>query len=411
MKVFWSWQSDTPAKNNHYFVRDALEAALDKVAAELDLDEASRPEIDHDTKDEPGLVSIVDTIFEKIERAKVFVGDVTYVGATPNGKLLPNPNVMIELGHALTSLGRERIILVANKAYGGKPEDLPFDLRHRRAPITYTLAEGATTSERNKAKDALAKALAGALSLSLGKVIEDTAKQTKFPAMAARENDRSTWVPVRETIQHHDFFHNASTEVWKVLEEPRFYMRVIPSNYASKKTPREIHDMGANSGLQRMDPWQSGDGGVNSLGVVLVGFIPERTASSVTQWFKETGEVWAFNCHASFQQNASSPRLLSYGVIPKSWRRHLDATLRFMKSLGVTGPLLVEAGVTGLAQVKWGAEFGRQYTSLAEEIHLERAEAKWDDNTQHQFLTEAFNLLRDAYNQPRLTVEQFLELR
>lgn len=66
MKVFWSWQSDTPAKDYHYFVRSALVLALAQLADDLDLTEADRPEIDHDTKVEPGLVSIVDTIFAKI---------------------------------------------------------------------------------------------------------------------------------------------------------------------------------------------------------------------------------------------------------------------------------------------------------------------------------------------------------
>jgi len=408
MKVFWSWQSDTPAKNNHYLVRDALELALKIVADDLDLDEAARPEIDHDTKDEPGLVSIVDSIFKKIEQAKVFVGDVTFVGQTPKGKLLPNPNVMIELGHALTSLGPERIILVANKAYGGDPEDLPFDLRHRRAPITYSLAHDSTPSERNRAKDVLAKALAGALSLCLGKVIQDAAKVISFPAAAPRSDDRSTWLQAGEKIEHHDFFHDAGIQRWEVLEEPRFYMRIIPANYVGNKTSREIHDLRANGGLNRLGPWRDGDGGVNGLGVVSVGTFGDRTLSSVTQWFKKTSEVWAFNCCASFQQNQSAPRLLSYGVIPKSWRKHLSVTLAFLKTVGVSGPLHVEVGVVGLRGIQWeDSDLGRRFATFENEIFLQHADAKWDARTCEQFLTDAFNLLRDAYNQPPLTVDEF----
>ena len=48
----------------------------------------------------------------------------------------PNPNVMLEYGYALDALGNQRLIGVFNKAFG-KPDDLPFDLRHRRWPIQY----------------------------------------------------------------------------------------------------------------------------------------------------------------------------------------------------------------------------------------------------------------------------------
>lgn len=192
MKVFWSWQSDSPGKNNHYFVRDALDLALKKVADDLDLTEAERPEVDHDTKGEPGLVSIVDTIFEKINQAAVFVGDLTYVGKTEKGKLLPNPNVMIELGHAITVLGPERIILVSNRAYGGRPEDLPFDLRHRRAPISYDLPDTALDEDWKKAQRELVGALASALAGCLGRVFEQAAKTVEYPAAPARPDDRST---------------------------------------------------------------------------------------------------------------------------------------------------------------------------------------------------------------------------
>lgn len=77
MKVFWSWQSDSPSGVNRNFVKDALQSALASVTHELNLTEAERPEVDHDTKDEPGLVEIVATIFKKIDGASVFVGDVT----------------------------------------------------------------------------------------------------------------------------------------------------------------------------------------------------------------------------------------------------------------------------------------------------------------------------------------------
>jgi len=31
MKVFWSWQSDTPGKIGRHFVRDALQAAIERL--------------------------------------------------------------------------------------------------------------------------------------------------------------------------------------------------------------------------------------------------------------------------------------------------------------------------------------------------------------------------------------------
>lgn len=411
MKVFWSWQSDTPAKNNHYFVREALELALDKVAEDLDLDEADRPEIDHDTKGEPGLVSIVDAIFQKIEQAAVFVGDLTFVGKTVKDKLLPNPNVMIELGHAITSLGPERIILVANKAYGGKPEDLPFDLRHRRAPITYELAESAGTHERNKAKEALANALATALSSCLGRVIQETAREATFPAAQARPDDRSTWLLRGATIEHHGFFHGAGIERWEVLEEPRFYMRVIPAHFASNMTPREIHDLRVEIGLNSLAPWQNGDGGVNSFGVVAVGITGDQKAHAATQWFKNTSEIWSFNCLASFQPSENAHRLLSWSVFPNSWREHLDKTLAFLDRIGVRGPLKIEAGVTGLKDVKWASGYGQLYSALNDEIYVQQVDAKWDERTRLQFLTDTFNRLSEAFNRPSVTVDQFQKIQ
>ena len=55
MKVFWSWQSDHPAKMSRTVIRHALEEGIDHLKETRELDKAhdeSRGEIhlDHDTK-------------------------------------------------------------------------------------------------------------------------------------------------------------------------------------------------------------------------------------------------------------------------------------------------------------------------------------------------------------------------
>jgi hypothetical protein len=397
-------------KNNHFFVRDALVQALERVADDLALTEADRPEIDHDTKGKPGLVSIVDTIFEKINQAAVFVGDLTYVGKTEKGKLLPNPNVMIELGHAITSLGPERVILVSNQAYGGRPEDLPFDLRHRRAPISYDLPETASGEDRKKVQRKLVGELASALAGCLGRVLDQATQTTVYPAAPARSSDRSTWLAIGESIQHHDYFHDGGVTTWEVLEAPRFYFRVIPARYDGNKRPREIHDLRSQYPLNILYPWRNGDGGVNSLGVVAIGISHDHKALAATQWFKKTSEVWAFNCAATFE-NDHGQRLLAWEAIPRSWREHLDRTLAFLEHIGVSGPMQLETGVTGLKDTVWGSYFGRSATALEDEVHLQRADAKWAQETRAQFLTDAFNQLAEAYNQPSISVDEFLRIR
>jgi len=45
---------------------------------------------------------IVATILEKIDNAAAFVGDVTPISVSENGKQVANPNVLIELGYSRT---------------------------------------------------------------------------------------------------------------------------------------------------------------------------------------------------------------------------------------------------------------------------------------------------------------------
>jgi hypothetical protein len=164
--IFFSWQSDRPTSICRNFVERALEIAADRLKADIYVEEAVREnlDVDRDTKNVPGSPPIFETILAKIAAASVFVPDLTFVGKRDNQKSVSNPNVLIEYGFALHKPGHTQIIAVMNDVFG-KPteEDMPFNLRHRRFPITYSLAENATEEQRKTARKHLVDKLESAL--------------------------------------------------------------------------------------------------------------------------------------------------------------------------------------------------------------------------------------------------------
>jgi hypothetical protein len=93
------------------------------------------------------MADIAATILNKSVDAAVFIADLTPIARSPDGKWLPNPNVMIELGWAMHRPRWERVIGILNMASGAKVEDLPFDIRQRRV-VTFVLAERADKPTR-----------------------------------------------------------------------------------------------------------------------------------------------------------------------------------------------------------------------------------------------------------------------
>jgi hypothetical protein len=398
MKVFWSWQSDTPANLNKEFVKEALTQALEQVSDDLGFTEAERPEVDHDTKGAPGLVAIVEEIFKKIEQATVFVGDVTYVGKTEKGRLLPNPNVLIELGHALTSVGYEGIILVANSAFGGAVEDLPFDLRHRRGPITYKLPAGATPEQRAKALQKLTEALVVALTSNLGAAIVKRDADVTFDLHPSRPGDRSTWLKEEEKLRHTDAGWSSREREWVVPELPRAYMRLIPASWKTKPNRHQVSNANDNVRLWAFGPSNQGDYGPNDHGVVSVGFLgtDSNEAIGATQWFNDTGEIWGFTNAATYP-HPSGRRGISSPTIAKEWDKFLRKGLHFLEHFGATGPIRVEAGVSGLDNTYWINEPWGSTRGLEKEIYLERSHRAWTPEERRAFMTDLYNKLLDAY--------------
>ena len=160
MKVFYSWQSDLDNKYNRHFIKNCLDRAIKKVNKDLDIEEAVR--LDYDTKNVAGSPDIANTIYAKIRESDVFVSDVSFIGKTTSGKHCSNPNVLIELGYALSCLTDICIINLMNISYGSPNGNLPFDLAHKRWPITYALSDE-SVDEKSSVQDTLVKTLEKAI--------------------------------------------------------------------------------------------------------------------------------------------------------------------------------------------------------------------------------------------------------
>lgn len=191
MKVFWSWQSDTVEKTGRYFVRDALVEAIKSLKSDPDIVEADRGALDALHIDEggggvKGSGALVNALLRKIDDAIVVFGDVTLIGETLTREVprkLINANVALELGYAYKTLGEEGVFMVMNSHYG-KPDDLPFDLRHRTNIVTFDLAPNAEPAAIKNARGQLV----GRLRETLRLYIEDRKPEEKplaFPEAPA----------------------------------------------------------------------------------------------------------------------------------------------------------------------------------------------------------------------------------
>lgn len=156
-RIFYSWQSDCPSNTNRNFISTALEKAIETI--NKDESTAVEPVIDRDTLGLAGSPDISQSIFSKIDAASVFVCDVSIIDSKST-RPTPNPNVLIELGYAVKSLGWNRVVMVMNTEFG-KPEELPFDLRSKRV-LTYGIASDEV--EKAPVRNALSKTFVAALS-------------------------------------------------------------------------------------------------------------------------------------------------------------------------------------------------------------------------------------------------------
>jgi hypothetical protein len=361
MKVFWSWQSDTPGKIGRHFVRDALSAAIEKLKETPQIEEPTAREarsamhLDQDRKGIPGSPDLARVILEKIEESSVFVADVTSVGITTTQnkgtqpKKVINPNVAIELGYALHALSDRALLMVMNEHYGSRA-DLPFDLQSKAGPIMFNLAPDADRKTITAASQRLTSQLAEALELCIAQHIEIIRQATPFPQAEPKDGParfRSAGEPIG--IRWQDFpFLTGSGNTISLAAGPAMWFRLMPSADPGRKwAADELKQHAQDTSGLALAPLTMGnlftlraeDGFAwCSLATSDAGETP-----SVAFAF-ETGEVWAVD---TWLLAAGSGDQLFASEIEKAFTTCLRAYARFLGGLGMTPPYHWIGGITG----------------------------------------------------------------
>lgn len=370
--VFFSWQSDRPAKVTRTIIKQALEAAIRELNA--DIEEADRPsdekiEIDHDTKGLPGTPDIAASILNKIEAASVFVADVTPIGLSdpPEGKRpkhLPNPNVLIELGYAKRALTTDRVIQVWNTSFTNcAPEDLPFDMRGRRGPIDFALP----ADSDKPARDLVIKGLTKAFRSALEPILKMTRPVADAPERWALtdENDISIWPIEGGKIVINEPDHGSGEK--RIFPPPRSFVRILPAQW-SGSDDLDRHDLllGMSGGFS----WGATKGGVVTYpGSIL--FSDTEKVKAITKRFPKTGELWATRTDVA---RKFGEHLCIYGdTIPKDWATYLRYAAHHIAEGGGALPFRVRLGVAGLGALHWPSDTGfgaRPHAALEDDLEL-----------------------------------------
>lgn len=357
--IFFSWQSDTPTISGRNLVERALDRAVGAIGRDTEVEEAVREglEVDRDTKGVSGSPPIVETIFKKIDLAAVFVADLTFAGRRSDGAPIPNPNVLIEYGWALKSLGHTRIISIMNIAFGNPTdEEMPFDMRHLRHPIQYECPDGADDETRKKVRMALAKRLEEAIknvidSDDFKASLPKPPKPLAFPAKDPMDGP-GRFRTNGEPLGVSDDMSLLANPYDIYLEEgPAIWLRVMPDRDPGRRwTVTDIRKTATSSGRIIM-PINDGAGSygyvraADGFGLRLMLTAAQNVTSSVVFAFN-TGEVWTIDSYLLAAMASQTP-----GVIPldeNAYAKALEEYAEFLLRLGVQPPFRWIAGLEGV---------------------------------------------------------------
>jgi hypothetical protein len=371
--VFYSWQSDCPKSINRTFIEDALDKSIKKVTTDISIQIAERDgpvELDKDTKGVPGIPPITDVIFQKISKAAVFVPDLTLVGKTEKGRLIPNPNVLIEYGWALCALGYSRMIPIMTTAYGdASQENLPFNMRHRRNPITYHLSNNADLDERRRVKSALVKQLVPAITLILGSHPPEAAQIALEHIAISSTEDPSTFLKKGESLGFSGGGFRPEQEL-VLPENEHLFLRVIPKFHTEEiGSSQKVLELMGKSQIRPFVVGSSGwSTGRNEFGAFMASH-ENGAVFSLTQVFKNR-EIWGIDSSTIDKKMGMEWASGEFGIFPcslleNSFLQTLSTYLTFCREiLELPLPLKFIVGATKVKDYRMAAPNGTYFPGL-----------------------------------------------
>ena len=366
--IFYSWQSDLPNRLNRNFIEDALEKAIKRLGQDIEIQEALRDEdmeLDKDTKGVPGTPPIVEVIFNKISKCGVFVPDLTFVGKSANGRLLPNPNVLVEYGWALNALSHSRILSVMNSAFGEPTAaNMPFDMRHLRNPITYHLDQTASEEERAKNKENLIKDFYIALEtiVKSGILSRLDENQKEFEGITSTSNPSTFLQPGETFVDNRPL--RPGTKGLIIPDVQRLFLRLIPQKpIDSIKSSKIALDLAQTGRLFPMSRGEiSWSFGRNKYGAYAC-FEKDGKIFNLTQLFK-SGELWGIDAYLIDKSRLMERGSVDFGFFPSgAFEKIFVVTLgHYLKFAGdilkLSGPLKFIAGATDVLGYRMIVPYG-----------------------------------------------------
>lgn len=396
MKIFYSWQSDTPREIGKNFVRQALDAAI----ASLDVAEAERPGIDQDTAGVLGSPVIADTIFRKIRESRIVVADVTLIGRAlsgkrgKRGKRLINSNVALEVGYAIGIHNTDEVLLKVMNTHYGPPGDLPFDLAHRRWPVQFQLAPDADESQRERVLRALATAFKSILTEYLAR---SRLPPQPFSPMQSTVNPACYWNADHVLIRVSDGNPGGQTQGFTYRsDQPLIYLHVWPREKIPVLTAEILNDY-RRSVIEPLCGTSSGwSHERNRFGEIAFAFEADNSLASTTQVFK-SGEIWGVN-HRLLRQGRPAPGdFLAVAPFERSLKQSLSFYVNAgLNHFGYAGEIDLEFGLVNVANYSLALPDGGFSRPIYGDFSLSASLDGKDEKSIDAALLKIFQAVHDA---------------